>query len=382
MGQRNQDDQQLDGRRLSELLTIPGPGFDLGPECNIRKDPVRRKASAMGVSIRDVAGDAGVSIGTVSKYMNMPNRVAPDTQLRIASAIDRLGYVRNEAARQLRAGESRLITFIAMELNNPFFGDVANAMERRAAASGLYLHIASGNRDVHREARYIEMLAQQRVYGVLLSSGLTRESELDLLAKRRVPTVLVDAYKPDPRFSSVSIDDIEGGRLAAEHLIEQGCRRIAFVGNDPRVRQIDARARGAAAATSLHPEVALETVTTTERSVMAGIAAANTLLARPLAERPDGIFAANDLLAIGLLRSLRDAGIDVPNDIALVGYDDIEFAAASSVPLSSVHRPREPFGRTAIDMLIHRAESTNQPEVSDVVITPELVPRMSSLRRP
>ncbi|HWU59177.1 MAG TPA: LacI family DNA-binding transcriptional regulator, partial [Microbacteriaceae bacterium] len=143
------------------------------------------------VSIRDVAMRADVSIGTVSKFLNTPHRVAPETKKRISKAIKDLGYVRNEAARQLRAGESRTLAFVALELNNPFFGDVADAVERRAAQSGLFLFIVGSNGDPAREGQYIEMFAQQRVYGVILASGMTRERELDLLFTRRIPTVLV-----------------------------------------------------------------------------------------------------------------------------------------------------------------------------------------------
>jgi LacI family transcriptional regulator len=332
------------------------------------------------VSIRDVAEHAGVAISTVSKFMNTPERVAPDTRVRVARAIDALGYVRNEAARQLRAGESRIVTFIAMELNNPFFGDVAEAMERRASASGLYLHIASCNGDAEREARYIEMLVQQRVFGVLLSSGRTRRSELDLLAQRRIPTVLVDAYGPSDQFSSVSIDDHYGARLAVEHLISQGCTRIAFVGSDLHIHQLAERAHGAQAAVAAHPGVTLEIVSGAERSVTAGRAAGDELLERPRDRRPDGIFAANDLLAIGLLDALLKGGVSVPEDIALVGYDDIEFTRVAPIAVTSVHRPREPFGRTAIDLLVEESDAAESAQRTSVVIRPELVVRASSQR--
>ncbi|WP_281360913.1 LacI family DNA-binding transcriptional regulator [Schumannella luteola] len=334
------------------------------------------------VSIRDVADQAGVSIGTVSKYMNTPERVAPATKRRIAAAIGSLGYVRNEAARQLRAGASRLVMFVAMELNNPFFGEVADAMERRAALNDLYFNIACGNGDPERESRYIEMLVQQRGFGLLLSSGHTRQADFDLLEQRRIPTVLVDAYEPDPRFSSVSIDDTVGGRQAAQHLVEQGCRSIVFVGSDLHVRQLAARAEGARAAVTAAGGASFELFSTPERSISAGRAAARALLDRGPDAMPDGIFAANDLLAIGLVEEFTERGVRVPADVAIIGYDDIEFAAAASIPISSIHRPRESFGRTAIDLLTDTAERpAGAPGVSDIVIRPELIMRASSLRR-
>ncbi len=333
------------------------------------------------VSIRDVALRAEVSVGTVSKYLNSPHRVAPETQKRIRKAIASLGYVRNEAARQLRAGASRVIAFVALELNNPFFGDVADSIERRAAEHGLYLHIASSSGDAEREARYIEMFVQQRVYGMILSSGLTRQSELDLLAARRTPTVLVDAYPRSQQFSSTSVDDVLGARWAVEHLIEQGCRSIAFVGGDGHIHQIAQRAHGAALAVEAHPGVRLEVIPSSERSVAAGARIATEIAERSTADRPDGIFAANDSLAIGLLQAFTSSGaLRVPEDIAIVGYDDIDYAATASVPLSTVRRPSEAFGRSAVELLRDQAEDPEHFAVRNTVIQPELVVRRSSLR--
>jgi len=334
------------------------------------------------VSIRDVAQRADVSIGTVSKYLNAPHRVAPDTKKRIGKAIRDLGFVRNEAARQLRAGESRTLAFVALELNNPFFGDVADAMERRAAQNGLFLFIVSSNGDPEREGQYIEMFVQQRVYGVILASGMTRERELELLFTRRIPTVLVDAYGSSDRFSSTSVDDFLGAERAVTHLIEQGCRSIAFVGGEIQIHQINERLRGARAAVAAHPGVDLEVIPTVERSVHAGLSAGEQLLGRARANQPDGIFAANDSLAMGIMQAIS-AGSDlrIPEDIAVVGYDDIDFASSAAVPLSTVRRPREVFGRSAVDLVRDQADSAEPLPVRSIVIQPELIVRASSKRR-
>jgi LacI family transcriptional regulator len=333
------------------------------------------------VSIRDVAMRADVSIGTVSKFLNTPHRVAPETKKRISKAIKDLGYVRNEAARQLRAGESRTLAFVALELNNPFFGDVADAVERRAAQSGLFLFIVGSNGDPAREGQYIEMFAQQRVYGVILASGMTRERELDLLFTRRIPTVLVDAYGPSDRFSSTSVDDFLGAERAVTHLIAQGCRSIAFIGGEIQIHQISERLRGAQAAADAHPGAHLEVIPTAERSVHAGLAAGEQLLRRPKKDWPDGIFAANDSLAIGIMQAITSGSdMNIPRDIAIVGYDDIDFASAVAVPLSTVRRPREVFGRSAVDLVRDQAESSEPLPVRNIVIQPELIVRKSSQR--
>ncbi|MFF1572317.1 LacI family DNA-binding transcriptional regulator [Leifsonia sp. NPDC058292] len=333
------------------------------------------------MSIRDVASRASVSVGTVSKYLNTPHRVAPQTKARISKAIKDLGYIRNEAARQLRAGESRTLGFVALELNNPFFGDVADAIERRAAKSGLFLFIASSNGDPEREGQYIEMLVQQRAYGIILASGITRKRELDLLFDRRIPTVLVDAYRETDRFSSTSVDDFLGAERAVTHLIEQGCRSIAFVGGEVQIHQISERLRGARAAAEAHPGVHLDVIPTVERSVPAGLAAGDQILSRPRRQWPDGIFAANDSLAMGIMQAItRDSDLRIPQDIAIVGYDDIDFAASAAVPLSTVRRPREVFGRSAVDLVNDQAESSERLPVRKIVIQPDLIVRQSSKR--
>jgi Transcriptional regulators len=333
------------------------------------------------VSIRDVALRANVSIGTVSKYLNTPQRVAPDTKKRIGKAIKDLGYVRNEAARQLRAGESKTLAFVALELNNPFFGEFADAMERRAAQNGLFLFIVSSNGDPEREGQYIEMFAQQRVYGVILASGMTRERELDLLFKRRIPTVLVDAYGKTDRFSSTSVDDFLGAERAVTHLIEQGCRSIAFIGGEIQIHQISERLRGARAAVDAHSGVRLEVIPTVERSVHAGLDAGKHLLGRARKNWPDGIFAANDSLAMGIMQAISSGSdVRIPEDIAVVGYDDIDFASSAAVPLSTVRRPREVFGRSAVDLVRDQAEASEALPVRSIVIQPELIIRQSSRR--
>ncbi|WP_330434093.1 LacI family transcriptional regulator [Streptomyces sp. NBC_00825] len=334
------------------------------------------------VSIREVAELAGVSVGTVSKYLNTPHRVAPATSDRVRLAIKDLGYVRNEAARQMRTGRSNTLAFVALELRNPFFGEVAHAVERRAAENGLFLVLASSDGDPVRESQYIDMFVQQRVRGLILASGTTGPEDLELLAARDIPTVLVDAYAPSDRFSSVAVDDALGTRRAVIHLIEQGCRSIAFVGGPASVRQIGERLDGARKAVREHPGVTLEVIPTDERIVTAGLHVGEAIAARRPAERPDGIVAANDSVALGLMQSLGNrAGLRVPADIALVGFDDMEFAATTTVPLTTVRRPRDIFGRTAVDLVRDQAEADGPLPVRTIVIQPELIVRESSLRR-
>ena len=169
---------------------------------------------------------------------------------------------------------------------------------------------------------------------------------------------------------------------AVTHLIEQGCRRIAFIGGEIQIHQISERLRGARAAVEAHPGVTLEVIPTAERSVQAGIAAGGQLLGRARTKWPDGVFAANDSLAIGIMQAISSGSdIRIPEDIAIIGYDDIDFASSAAVPLSTVRRPREVFGRSAVDLVRDQAESTDALPVRSIVIQPELIVRQSSMRK-
>ncbi|MGI8457665.1 MAG: substrate-binding domain-containing protein [Propionibacteriaceae bacterium] len=333
-------------------------------------------------SIRDVAERAGVALGTVSNVLNRPEKVGPATLARVQAAIEDLGFVRNDAARQLRAGRSRSIGFILLDVRNPFFTDVARGAEQRAAEHGLAVLLANSDETPDRESAYLDLFASQRVQGILVSPiGNVRE-RLERLRRHGIPTVLVDRQAEDNAFSSVSVDDVAGGQLAVHHLIDQGCRRIAFVGGSLGIRQVADRLLGATRAAATRPDVTLEVLLHDGLTVRDGRLAGEELVGRTADRLPDGLFCANDLLAVGILQSLTmRARIDVPGEIALVGYDDIDFASATVVPLTSVRQPSLLIGQTAVDLLVELIGAdpgTEEPRA--VVFEPELVIRESSRR--
>lgn len=329
------------------------------------------------VNVKDVALRAGVSVGTVSNVMNHPEKVSGKSIARVRSAIDDLGFIRNDAARQLREGRSTTIGLIVLDARNPFFTDMARGAEARAAEAGLSVLLANSGASVEREATYLDLFEQQRVRGVLISPLGESTSRLVTLRARGIPAVLVDRAIADVSFSSVSVDDVAGGRMAAEHLIAIGRSRLAYLGGPPGLRQSADRLRGARQAAAAHPGVILEVIELDALSVHAGRAAGAAIAAR--AELPDAIFAANDLVAIGVLQALvfKDSHITVPDDIAIVGYDDIDFAASAVIPLSSVRQPSALIGETAINILLEEAAG---PIVSprQVLFQPELVVREST----
>lgn len=328
------------------------------------------------VSVKDVALRAGVSVGTVSNVMNFPEKVSPKSIARVQSAIDELGFIRNDAARQLRQGRSTTIGLVVLDVRNPFFADVARGSEVRAASAGLSVLLANSDESVGREATYLDLFEQQRVRGVLISPIADITGRLGMLRARGIPAVLVDRAAADASFSSVSVDDVAGGRMAADHLIAIGRSRLAYLGGPLKLRQAADRLEGARQAVAAHPGVTLEVVELDALSVLAGRAAGAVIAAR--AERPDGIFAANDLVAIGVLQALMPGiGTTVPVDIALIGYDDIDFASSAVVPLSSIRQPSALIGQTAVDILLEEAaDPTITPR--QVQFQPELVVRAST----
>lgn len=332
----------------------------------------------MPVGVKDVARRAGVSVGTVSNVLNRPDRVSVVVRDRVVRAIAELGYVRNAAARQLRAGRSTTIGMIVLDVRNPFFTDVARGAEDEAAEQGLSVTLGNSDENPVREAAYLDLFDEQRVHGVLISPIGDVAARLGRLRERGTPAVLVDRIGADGRISSVSVDDVGGGRMAVDHLLRTGRRRIAFVGGPVGIRQVADRLDGARAAIAAHPGAALEVLETTALTVLEGRRIGQSLAERSRRDRPDAVFAANDLLAMGLLQALAmRRALNVPGDIALVGFDDIDFASAAVVPLTSVRQPSQLIGRTATRLLLEEAAD---PIVvpRQIVFQPELVIRAST----
>lgn len=332
----------------------------------------------MAASIKEVAARAGVAVGTVSNVLNHPDRVAPATLERVLNAVNELGFVRNDAARQLRAGQSRTIGLIVLDSSNPFFAAVARAAENEATRHGADIILGNSGSDPEREARYVTLFEEQRVQGVLISPAGDISSRLSSLRARGVAAVLVDREGDPEMHSSVSVDDTAGGTMAAGHLLDTGRRRLAFVGGSPGIRQVADRLAGARSAVAKVPDASLEVLEAADMTVLAGRAVGQELVERGRDRLPEAIFCANDLLAVGVLQSLLLInGLRVPQDVALIGYDDIDFAQSTVVPLSSIRQPAEEIGRTAVTLLQEQLGAAPAPP-RQVRFTPELVARQST----
>ncbi len=331
----------------------------------------------MAASVKDVAAAASVSVGTVSNVLNRPEKVAPETVARVQDAIARLGFVRNDAARQLRAGRSRSIGLIILDSANPFFAEVGRGAEERAAAEGMAVLLGNSDQDEARESAYLDLFREQRVNGVLLTPTHLDDDSVHRFADADIPVVLVDGELLGGTVPSVAVDDVEGGHLAAAHLLALGRLRLAFVGGPLTIRQVADRLEGARRALAEVPGATLEVIEQGALTVLAGRSAGEALAHRPAAERPDAVFCANDLLAVGVMQGAAILGdIRVPQDIALIGYDDIDFAQATVVPLSSVRQPAREIGATAVELLFEALAGAVPPR--QVRFRPELVVRAST----
>ncbi|MEV4581103.1 substrate-binding domain-containing protein [Nonomuraea jabiensis] len=329
------------------------------------------------VSIKDVAAHAGVSPGTVSNVLNRPGKVAPATRERVEAAISELGFVRHGSASSLRAGHSRTIGLSVIDIGNPFFTEVAAGVEDVASELGYAVILGNSAGSQDKEDRNLRVLAEHRVRGVLITPSGEDPGRLDRLRERGISVVLVDhpAHRPDQ--CAVAVDDVAGGRAAVTHLLAKGARSVAYVTGPMTIRQCVERWEGAKAAmraAGLDPgdlKVA-ETATMTAR---AGEKAAADLIESGL---PEAVFCANDLLALGVLRALLRAGVRVPEDVALMGYDDIDFAAASTVSLSSMRQPTYQLGRIATELLLDECDNPETHAHQHIMFQPELIAREST----
>lgn len=328
--------------------------------------------------VRDVAALAKVSPATVSNALNHPAKVSPSTLARIQAAIDELGYIRNDAARQLRAGTNRAIGMIVLDIANPFFTDVARGVEDILLAEHRPLILGNSAQEPVRETNYLDLFEQQRMDGVLITPVGDVLDRLRRLRDRGTSVVVVDRMTQTDEFSSVAIDDTMGGRIATEHLLESGRRNLAFIGGPANLAQIKNRLAAARAAVKAHGGARLNFVETDAMNADAGRDGVERLLSLPKAQQPDAVFAANDLVALGVLQALTLRGVSVPDDIAIVGYDDIDFAASAAIPLTSVRQPAHEMGSTASVLLLGVITDPDGSTVQHITLQPELVVRRST----
>jgi LacI family transcriptional regulator len=334
-------------------------------------------------SIQDVARLASVSLGTVSNVLNYPDRVKPKTREKVNAAIRELGFIRNDAARQLKAGKSKTLGMIVLDAANPFFAELSRGSEEEAESQNYSLLLGNSGQQPERESRYFKLFQEQRISGILVSPIEDVSEAVQEMRAVGTHTVLVDRRADPALCCSVSVDDIAGGRMAVEHLLLQGYRSIVFVAGPLEIQQVADRLSGAQEAIRTSKTSAtLRVITTPNLDVINGRRVGDQIIKEPREAWPDAVFAANDLLAVGLLQAFAYRGsVKVPDEIGLIGYDDIDFAQSTIVPLTSIKQPAKLLGSTGVEMLIEEIENPEQHRHRQITFQPELVVRESTARK-
>ncbi len=334
--------------------------------------------SGARAGIRDVARAAGVSISTVSNVLNKPEMVATATRERVEAIARELGYVPNASARHLRAGGNRCVGAVFLDLANPYYTELARGMEDRLAQDDCLLIVCSSDKDPAREQRYLKMLREQGVQAILVTPAEDDLRELEEFG-RGTPVVLLDRPRPSTSMCSVHVDDVAGGALATRHLLTQGHRRIAFINGPHSIHACADRAEGMRTAlegAGLNADETLVEVTTALLNADGGEAALGPILADK--NPPTAVFCVNDLVALGVIRGLRRSGVRIPDDVAVIGYDDVEFASMLATPLTSIRQPQYQLGRAAAELLLAETAGHTEHQHRDVLFQPELVVRETS----
>jgi LacI family transcriptional regulator len=303
--------------------------------------------------------------------------VAEATRARVRSAIDELGFVRNESARRLRQGHSRTLGVVVEDVANPYFTDVAKGAEAAMNADGFDAVLCTSDGLAGKEQRCLDFLEEQRVSGVLITPVDLRPDRIARLRDRGMSVVLLDRRDSMADACSARVDHAAGGEIAVRHLLALGHRQLALVTAETEPEPCRERRTGAERALRLMDDAAaMVTLYQPALTATAGQHAAHRLL--ELAPVPSAVFCANDLLAIGVVNELVRLGVKVPAEMAVIGYDDIELAATAAIPLTTVRQPRHALGWAAAEMAIAETADSTEHDHQHMVLTPDLVIRESA----
>ncbi|MDF7679543.1 ribose operon transcriptional repressor RbsR [Enterobacteriaceae bacterium ESL0689] len=327
--------------------------------------------------MKDVAREAGVSTSTVSHVINQDRFVSEATTIKVNAAIQRLNYAPSALARSLKLNQTRTIGMLITASSNPFYSELVRGVERSCFERGYSLMLCNTEGDEQRMKRNLETLMQKRVDGLLLLCSEIRQPAPEMMrCYPAVPTVMMDWAPFDGNSDLIQDNSLLGGEMATQYLIDKGYTRIACITGPLDKTPSQLRLAGYHAAMERaglpHPE---HYVITSDFEFSGGACAMQKLLA--LAERPQAVFISNDAMAVGAYQSLYLAGLSIPQDMALIGYDDIELARYMTPPLTTIHQPKDELGELAVDILIHRLAQPQQTQ-QRLQLTPELIVRGSA----
>jgi len=335
-------------------------------------------------TIKDVALRAGVSVTTVSHVVNDTRHVSAKGRERVELAIRELGYVPNAMARSLKSNTTSTLGMLIPNSSNPYFAEIVRIIEDRCFGAGYTLILCNTDDEPHRQSVYLQVLAERRIDGLIVVSTGDDDSLARQLNGLKVPTVLLDREIADPHCDLVETAHMQGGLLAVRHLLSLGHRRIACIGGPQGVSPSEQRIAGwrMALAESGNSTGAADADALLWRggfTSQGGYEAMHAILRAGTNDIPSAVFVCNDLMAIGALRAAHESGVRVPDELSIVGFDDIELSAYTSPALTTVAQPKERIGALAVDMLLERVGGRRR-DARKVVLQPELHVRASTAR--
>ena len=329
-------------------------------------------------TIKHVAERAGVSVTTVSHVVNTTRHVSKAVSDRVDLAIRELGYVPSAVARSLKRNSTHTLGMLIPNSSNPYFAEIVRAVEDRCFAAGYTLILCNTDDAPQRQSVYLKVLAERRIDGLIVVSTGDDEALVAQLRGLQMPAVLLDREIDDPGCDLVETAHEEGALLAVRHLLALGHTRIACIAGPAHVSAGEARVEGwrrALADAGLRPTAPPARGGFTSQG---GYEAMHAMLrGESVHRRASAVFVCNDLMAIGALRAAHECGVEVPEALSIVGFDDIELAAYTSPPLTTVAQPKARIGALAVDMLLERLRGV-RVETRQVMLQPELRVRSST----
>jgi len=333
------------------------------------------------VSIKDIARAADVSHSTVSRALSDSPLVSTETKARIQRLAREMGYSPDAQARSLVMGKTQTIGVVVTTITDPFITEIVQVIESTAHDHGYTVILASSSAKSERELAAVEMLGSKRVDGVIVTSsrvGVFYQEHLDRLS---VPVVLVNSHREQrgPYTFSINVDNRHGGCLATEHLVQLGHRRVAYI-TGPVDNSDDLERQAGYRQALTEADIALDSTLVILGTGRAGGGERALPALRALSDPPTAVFCYNDMTAIGLMRAAREAALSIPQDLAVVGFDDIPFSSFVQPPLTTVAQPKHKMGKQAMEMVLAliARESSNNGQTSNIVVQGELVVRESS----
>jgi LacI family transcriptional regulator len=336
----------------------------------------------MPVRMKDIARDLGVSVVTVSKVLRRHADISEETRQRVLRRIQELNYRPNMAARALVTGRTLVAGLIVPDLLHPFFAQIAKAISAVLRQQGYGLLISSSEEDPELEQREVEQMLDRGVDAILIASARLSMEGLQRIQERKTPYVLIDRQFSGLKANFVGNDDVAIGTLATRHLIEQGARRIAHIGG-PQVSTAMGRLHGyrqalTAAGMAPREDHVIAIGSGDDRGDTGGYEAARRLLATD--PRPDAIFCYNDPVAMGAMQMIRESGLHIPRDIAILGCGNVAYSAFLAVPLSTIDQDSARIGVEAARRALALLKSANSVRPKSVIVGTRLIVRASSLR--